>query len=281
MKRKSQEGNRPGAGAKRKTELVFDPLKRTEFLSGFHKRKLHRKKVAQGQLERKLKEETRRIRTEAKENKKKLYHSYKPIPELTAEDREEQQEQEYDTENVTVKVVELSTKELAKQNNWIGENHGMVRGDQEDEDESDGDEGEQQSSEEEDDDDAVDTIPGMELDAASRKKKPNLKLDGENDEEPEEPPAKKPQQQRGPVLNLEGIRSKKEMKHKLKRHALKSLKNSKAYQQTQRAQQQKQLKKSRRVRHVREKKLKKQGKLPSGEGGRGGGKGGKRRGGRE
>uniref|UniRef100_A0A1Q3EX37 Nucleolar protein 12 n=1 Tax=Culex tarsalis TaxID=7177 RepID=A0A1Q3EX37_CULTA len=277
MKRKSQDGNRPGAGAKRKTELVFDPNKRAEFLTGFHKRKLHRKKIAQGQLERKLKEETRRIRTEAKENKKKLYHSYKPIPELTQEDREDpQEEQEYDTENVTVKVVELSTKELAKQNNWIGENHAMVRGDEDDESDEEG-----QQSSEDDDEDAVDTIPGMELDASSRKNK--LKLDGENDEQPEEPPAKKPHQQRGPVLNLEGIRSKKEMKHKLKRHALKSLKNSKAYQQTVRAQQQKQLKKSRRVRHVREKKLKRQGKLPasSGDGGRAGGKGGKRRGGRD
>lgn len=261
MKRKSEQGNKP-AFVKRKTELVFNPEKRAEFLTGFHKRKLHRKKVAQGELQRKLKEDTRRFRAEAKENMKKLYHSYKPIPELSAQEQEEE-EQEYDTENVTVRVVELSTKDLAKQNNWIGENHAMVRGEVDDSEPS-----ETESIAEEND---LRTIPGMDLASeGSTKNKKSVKHDvetPEKEETEEKSTDRRKQQPRGPVLNLEGIRSKKELNHKLKLHAQKSLKKSKAYQQTVRAQQQKQMKKSRRVRHVREKILKRKGKLPKDGGG--------------
>ncbi|XP_062557330.1 nucleolar protein 12 [Armigeres subalbatus] len=256
MKRKSEDGNKP-AFVKRKTELVFDPNKRQEFLSGFHKRKVHRKKLAQGDLQRKLKEEVRRIRHEAKGNVKKLYHSYKPIPELSAADREED---EYDTENVTVKVIELSTTDLAKENNWIGENRAAVRDEEDDEDDPEEDE----TSDEED----IDTIPGMELDGEKRNKK-NKESSNENEEEHEEEmqvPSNSSgkQKPRGPILNLEGVSSKKELNRKLKRHAQKSMQKSKAYQRTVRVQQQKQLKNSRRVRHFKTKHLKRKGKLQDG-----------------
>lgn len=45
-----------------KNELVFDNAKREEFLKGFSKRKLQRKKKAQDENEKKLKEEVKRIR---------------------------------------------------------------------------------------------------------------------------------------------------------------------------------------------------------------------------
>lgn len=48
----------------------------------------------------------------------KLKLSFAPIPELANELNEE----EYETEDVSVKIVEISTSELAKSNNWIGEN---------------------------------------------------------------------------------------------------------------------------------------------------------------
>lgn len=258
MKRKSEGGNKP-AFVKRKTELVFDPNKRQEFLSGFHKRKVHRKKLAQGDLQRKLKEEARRIRHEAKDNVKKLYHSYKPIPELTAADREEE---EYDTENVTVKVVELSTTDLAKQNNWIGENRAVVRDEEDDEEDQD----EEESSSEDED---VDTVPGMELEGEKPKKKKSKHGTDSGDEEQQEQqddkaPASGKKTPSGPVLNLEGVSSKKELNKKLKRYAQKSMKKSKAFQRSVRVQQQKQLKDSRRVRHFKTKHLKRKGKLQDG-----------------
>ncbi|XP_001647890.2 nucleolar protein 12 [Aedes aegypti] len=258
MKRKSESGNKP-AFVKRKTELVFDPNKRKEFLTGFHKRKEHRKKLAQGDLQRKLKEEVRRIRHEAKDNVKKLYHSYKPIPELSAADREED---EYDTENVTVKVVELSTTDLAKQNNWIGENSAVVR----DEEETDEEQEEDQSSSDGED---IDTVPGMELEGEKpKKKKSKPSNDSEDDQdEPEDkvtPAASGKEKRHGPVLNLDGVRSKKELNKKLKRHAQKSMQKSKAFQRSVRVQQQKQLKDSRRVRHFKTKHLKRRGKLQDG-----------------
>jgi Nucleolar protein 12 (25kDa) len=47
-----------------KNELVFDNQKREEFLKGFSKRKLQRKKKAQEETEKLLKEEKKRIKDE-------------------------------------------------------------------------------------------------------------------------------------------------------------------------------------------------------------------------
>lgn len=254
MKRKSDSGNKKPFQRKT-TELVFDPQKRIEFLTGFHKRKQHRRKVAQGEMQRKVKEETKRIRAEAKDKMRNLYHSYKPIPELTEEDKADHQEDEYDTENVTVKVVELSTRDLAKKNNWIGENHGAVKEDEESEPDEATDDDEMEEQE-------LGVIPGMELEGEKKVKRKHSKLTEEdlsNDERTEkdsqtEPEKTKPK--KGPVLNLDGIRSKKELNHKLKRYAMKSMKKSQAFRQKAREHKQKQLKNSRRIRHFKEKHLK-------------------------
>uniref|UniRef100_A0AAG5CT18 Nucleolar protein 12 n=1 Tax=Anopheles atroparvus TaxID=41427 RepID=A0AAG5CT18_ANOAO len=256
MKRKSENGNKQSFPRK-KTELVFDPQKRAEFLSGFHKRKLHRKKLAIGQMQRKLKEEKKRIRTEAKENVKKLYHSFKPIPELAEEEAVQDQEEEYDTENVTVKVVELSTTELAKENNWIGENRSRAADSES--------EPEERLSDEDADEHQLGVVPGMELEGEKKIRRKVKHIDDETDgagpsvvkkKVKEEEGGEKPKPKKGPVLNLEGIRSKKDLNHKIKRYALKSMKQSQAFRQKHRLQQQKQLKKSRRIRHFKEKHLK-------------------------
>lgn len=47
-----------------KNELVFDNKEREDFLKGFSKRKLQRKKAAKEESERKLKIEVKRIRDE-------------------------------------------------------------------------------------------------------------------------------------------------------------------------------------------------------------------------
>lgn len=88
-----------------------------EFLTGFHKRKLQRKKKAQEELQRQLKEERKRLKTEARESYKKLLVSHRPVPEV-----EHLLKEEYEDDDVNVKVVELSTDAISDANNWIGPN---------------------------------------------------------------------------------------------------------------------------------------------------------------
>ncbi|XP_047529398.1 nucleolar protein 12 [Vanessa atalanta] len=102
---------------KRKISLVFDETKRKDFLCGFRKRKLERKKKAQEDLQRMLKEEKRRIKQENKESYKKLVVSSRPIPDI-----EQLLQEEYEDEDVNVKIVELSSDTLQKKDIVIGEN---------------------------------------------------------------------------------------------------------------------------------------------------------------
>lgn len=78
-----------------------------EFLTGFHKRKLQRKKKGQEKLENELKEERKRLKIKAKESYKKLFLSNRNIPEL-----ETTYNEVYDDEDVTVEVKELADNNL-------------------------------------------------------------------------------------------------------------------------------------------------------------------------
>ncbi|XP_022916961.2 nucleolar protein 12 [Onthophagus taurus] len=131
---------------KRKINLVFDEDKRREFLTGFHKRKLQRKKEAQEKLEAQLKEERKRLKKEAKESYKKLVVSNRDIV------LEHVLEEEYDDEEVTVKITEITAEDIAKKSNKIGFNH--VQND--DDDNKDDDEVDNEKGEDGE-------IPGMEL----------------------------------------------------------------------------------------------------------------------
>ncbi|KAK5640916.1 hypothetical protein RI129_009463 [Pyrocoelia pectoralis] len=111
---------------KNKVHLIFDESKRREFLTGFHKRKLERKKKAKEKFEKQLKEEKRRLKAEARESYKKLVKSYTPIPEI-----EHLLTKEYDDKEVNVKITELSANVLAKTNDWIGANQPCYESDQE------------------------------------------------------------------------------------------------------------------------------------------------------
>ncbi|XP_050544015.1 nucleolar protein 12 [Daktulosphaira vitifoliae] len=100
-----------------KRNITFDEKARCEFLTGFHKRKLARKKKAKEDFERRLKEEKKRIKAEAREAFKKLTNAHPIIPEPL-----DYVTEEYNLENHTVQICELSTDEIAKTNNWIGSN---------------------------------------------------------------------------------------------------------------------------------------------------------------
>ncbi|XP_022125194.2 nucleolar protein 12 [Pieris rapae] len=107
---------------KKKISVVFDEGKRKDFLCGFRKRKLERKKKAQEEIQRLLKEEIKRIKQENKESYKKLVVSSRPIPDL-----EQILQEEYEDEDVNVKIVELSSDTLQKKDIVIGENRPRVK----------------------------------------------------------------------------------------------------------------------------------------------------------
>ncbi|XP_063917182.1 nucleolar protein 12 [Zophobas morio] len=139
-----------------KLHLVFDETKRREFLTGFHKRKLQRKKEAREKLERELKEERKRLKTEAKESYKKLVVSHRPIPEL-----ETLLKEEYEEDNATVRIEELSTNSIARESNWIGANQPKCQSD--------------------DDEEKEEEVPGMGLTNTKKDKKEIQEFDTERD----------------------------------------------------------------------------------------------------
>lgn len=112
---------------RKKITLVFDEKKRREFLTGFRRRKLERKKKAQEELQKQLKEERKKIKQEAREQYKKLL-SHRDIPEI----QNLLSQQEYETEGHTISILELNVADLAENKALIGENKGV---NEEDEDE--------------------------------------------------------------------------------------------------------------------------------------------------
>ncbi|KAF5283483.1 hypothetical protein FQR65_LT13871 [Abscondita terminalis] len=126
---------------KNKVHLVFDEAKRRDFLTGFHRRKMERKRKAKEKFEKQMKEEKKRLKAEARQSYKKMVKSYTPIPEV-----EHLLKEEYDDDNVNVKIAELSTST----SDHIGSNQPHYESDQEEEKDSN-----QESDTE---------IPGMEFD---------------------------------------------------------------------------------------------------------------------
>ncbi|XP_029670183.1 nucleolar protein 12 isoform X1 [Formica exsecta] len=205
---------------RKKITLVFDEEKRREFLGGFRKRKLERKRKAQEQLQKQLKEEQKKIKQEARERYKKLV-TYRNVPEL----EELLSKQEYDLEGHTVSILELNVAELAEGSRWIGENKIAEKKEEEQDDES----------EHANNDD--DEIVGMSL----QEKQKNLV-------------------QQKPESDSQQIKSSKELKREIKKAALKHIKKSKAFQQKQRLEQQKNKKQSRQKLYNAQKVMHKHGK---------------------
>lgn len=183
-RKKNKEG-------KKKVTLVFDEAKRKDFLCGFRKRKLERKKKAQEELQALLKVEKKRIKQENKESYKKLVVSSRPIPDI-----EQLLQDEYEDEDVNVKIVELSSDTLQKKDLVIGENKPKekVKKDQE--------KGKNKVNEK-----AV-TISGMGSDEDNEEEESEAEEDDDDDK----------------------IKTKKEIKSMLKKQATKKIQKSKVFQ---------------------------------------------------
>lgn len=128
-------------------------------------------------------------------------------------------EEEYDTENVTVQIVELSTDEIAKSNNWIGANRPVYEGEQSDEEESGSEEEEEEQ------------IPGFTVTSTKpSKKKPATKVENstENGDAEGTTDDSKPKKKFKKIP--EEIKSKRALGQYFAKRATNSLKHSKAYQ---------------------------------------------------
>ncbi|XP_055912130.1 nucleolar protein 12 [Eupeodes corollae] len=191
---------------KKKLEIVFNHEKRKDFLTGFRKRKNERRKKAKEQLENTLKEERKRIRKEIKDGLSHLKKSFEPLKELTEQDK---LEEEYEDDDVKVKIVELSTSDLAAQNNFIGENRGAASESEEEAPESD----------EENQENELAIIPGMEL---VNKKKTKSKSSEEKSSGP-----------KNKITNKE-LKSKKDVDRLKKTKTFNKLKKSKAFKMKER-----------------------------------------------
>ncbi|KAM8710034.1 hypothetical protein ACLKA7_016776 [Drosophila subpalustris] len=236
---------------KKKVEVVFDPQKRKEFLTGFRKRKNERRSRAKADLERNLKEEHKRIRLEVKDKFKHLKKSFEPLRELTDEDKvEERQKDAYEDDEVQVKIVELTTNDLAAQRNMLGAN---IAEDSEEEEET------QVNSD--DDENKTDCIPGMDFDInATRKRK------AKTDETATSSKAAKE------IAIDPEIKSKKDLDRLMKTKTLKKIKKSKLFKMKERIDNKNNQKKAKRDRNntiksvpKHQRKKLKHGKLPGGQ----------------
>lgn len=187
--------------------------------------------------------------------------SFEPIPELA----DELNEEEFETEEVQVTITELSTSELAKSNNWIGQNRPKYSDDEEEE-----------AVDETESEEEAEEVPGMGLSVVAKKApKKSAKKAEEIDEETETTAdGSKPKEWN---LSKKNIKSKRELGVVVSKDALQTLKNSKAFQQKQRLDMLKDRKKARRLKenriklqekkarrnngHVNERKIKRRMKL--------------------
>ncbi|KAL5292390.1 hypothetical protein ACFFRR_011288 [Megaselia abdita] len=202
---------------KQKVEIVFDEQKRKDFLTGFRKRKNERRKKAKEQVETMIKEEKKRIKSELKAGMKNMKKSYQPLQELTEADKKE----EYEDDEVEVKIVELSANDFASKGAMIGANTGEQS---EEEPEDEPSEAESEIDE--------NTIPGMDLEKPKKRKRPSkAQEEGGN-------PGKK--------AKVEEFKSKKDIDKVMKKKTLRNLKKTSAFKQKEKFEQVANRKKSRR-----------------------------------
>lgn len=149
-----------------------------------------------------------------KDGFKHLKKSYEPLRELTEEDKAEEgqqkaQEESYEDEEVQVKIVELTTNDLAAQRNMLGANTA-----------EDSEEEEKESESEEDESSQANRIPGMDFDPnESRKRKTSTQ---EAEDEVERPKKNK---------SDPDIKSKKDMDRLMKTRTLNKMHKSKVFKQ--------------------------------------------------
>lgn len=144
-------------------------------------------------------------------------------------------EEEYDTENVTVQIVELSPDEIAKSNNWIGSNkpvyEGKAKNDSKKSNENRNDggtNGEDEEEEEEEEAEKEEEVPGFTVTSTKKGKKRTVSTQGDagadNDADAEDT---KPKRKR---KNLpESFSSKREIGQVLAKNVQNKLRQSKVF----------------------------------------------------
>lgn len=126
-----------------------------------------------------------------------------------------------------MKIVELNTKEIAKRNNWIGENRPVVE--------------EVNNSDDESDTEAVNRIPGMDL-KEKRKILPEKKTEKSDNNKTTN--VKK---------SFENLKSKKDINRVMKKETLRTIQSSKAFKLKDRLQRTKNIKLARREKNIKKK----------------------------
>lgn len=205
-----------------------------DFLTGFSKRKLQRKKKAEDEFQSKLKVEQKKLREESKDLKTKLKQSFAPIEELKDLLSDEEQTEVFETEDATVTISALSTEDIAKKKNFIGYRSILAESD---------------SEPEEAPLVQFDTVPGMEIDEDRINKRENRP-----DEEIQKLTSK--------------LKSDKDLKKLLKQKSKEALKKSQAIKMRDKLNNKRNLKLAARKKNVKEKFLRKHKKLPSQKGAR-------------
>ena len=198
----------------------------SDFLGGFHKRKLQRKKKAAEELQQQLKDEKKRIKQDAREKYKTLL-SQRDVPEL----EELLSQQEYEDDDKTVSILELNVAELAQRSNWIGTNQPVY-------------EEEAAASDDENSEDDDDDITGMSI-----KAKPPRKFN-----------TQETKTNLGNTSNKKEPETKKEVARAVKKAVLKRVGTSRVFKHKERLDRQKNKKLASQLKRRQEQILKKGGK---------------------
>ncbi|XP_048355851.1 nucleolar protein 12 [Sphaerodactylus townsendi] len=117
MGRKNKKNRRDGASSQLRRVITFDEESRREYLTGFHKRKVERRKIAVEEIKRKLKEEQQKMKEERhKEYMKMLKEREEALDEadqLECMVTSQQELVSYDHPNHTVTVTTVSNLDLS------------------------------------------------------------------------------------------------------------------------------------------------------------------------
>ncbi|XP_053112713.1 nucleolar protein 12 [Hemicordylus capensis] len=117
MGRNKKRQPREGGGSASRRVLTFDEDSRREYLTGFHKRKVERRKVAVEEIKRKLKEEQKKMKEERhKEYMKMLKEREEALEEADELDHlvtSQTESVSYDHPNHTVTVTTISDLDLS------------------------------------------------------------------------------------------------------------------------------------------------------------------------
>ncbi|NP_001291104.1 nucleolar protein 12 [Esox lucius] len=119
LKKDKNEKFKPGSKIREKCVVMFNDNERQEYLTGFHKRKVERRKAAVVEIQTKIKEEQKRVREERHKEYLKLLQERKDALDEDQEDELEDvitgttESVQYDHPNHTVTVTIVSDLDLS------------------------------------------------------------------------------------------------------------------------------------------------------------------------